>query len=61
LKPDELAKKLAINLKEKPRFFSELLNEYSRIDYRSFLLGWSELRTKYELQRDGQGRYLIKI
>ena len=60
MKPDELAEKLAISLKENPRFFSELLNEYSRIDYRSFLLGWSELRTKFELQRDAQGRYLLK-
>ena len=60
LKSEEFAEKLAATLKERARFFSEMLNEYSQVDYRSFLLGWSELRTRYELQRDEGGRYLIK-
>lgn len=60
MKPEELAEQLAIVLRQKPTFFAELLQEYGRSDYRAFLLGWSELRTKYHLDRDSEGRYLMK-
>ena len=57
---EQFVEKLAATLKERALFFSELLNEYSDVDYRSFLVGWGELRTRYELQRDHEGRYVIR-
>ena len=60
VKPAELAEEVALKLKEKPHFFSELLRNYSKMEYRAFLLGWSELRIKYRLDRDEEGRYLLK-
>ncbi len=61
LQANELTEKLAVLLREKPSFFAELLREYSeKVNYRTFLLGWSELRTKYHLDRDSEGRYFLK-
>ena len=61
LQANELTEKLATILRERPSFFAELLREYSKkVDYRTFLLGWSELRTRYQLDRDSEGRYLLK-
>lgn len=60
LKSEELAEKLATLLKERSYMFSELLREFHQVDYRTFLLGWSELRTQYQLDRDEEGRYLLK-
>jgi hypothetical protein len=59
LKPDELAEKLVKMLNERAYFFSELLREFCEVEYRTFLLAWSVLRTKYQLKRDKQGRYLM--
>ena len=60
LKPLELAEEIAAVLRERPYFYSELLRKYAQTDYRSFLLSWSELRTKYSLARDEESRYLLK-
>jgi hypothetical protein len=60
LKPEELAEKFASALREKAHLFSELLEANPDVPYRSFLQGWSELRTRYDLKRDAEGRYLLK-
>ncbi len=60
MKPEEFAEELAGLLKKKPFMFAQLLREFSQVDYRTFLQGWSELRTKYELSREPDGSYLIK-
>ena len=59
MKPEELAEQLAAVLNKRPYFYAELLREFSRVDYRTFLLGWSELRTRYPLLRDAEGHYLM--
>ena len=58
MKPEELAEKLAVILIDRKCFFSELLLEHRDVDYRTFLLGWSELRERYNLSRDEEGHYL---
>jgi len=60
VKPPELAEEIAAILRQRPYFYSELLRKYAQVDYRTFLLGWSELRTKYSLARDEEGRYLME-
>jgi hypothetical protein len=60
VKPIELSEKLVALLKEQPYFYSDLLRKFTEVDYRTFLLGWSELRTRHELDRDEEGRYLMK-
>ena len=59
MNPEALAEKLAEILKNRACFFSELLREFNTVDYRTFLLSWSALRTNYQLKRDEQGRYLL--
>ncbi len=60
MKPEELAEQLAAVLKKRPYFYAELLREFPGMDYRTFLLGWSELRTRYKLERDAEGHYLME-
>jgi len=60
LKPEEIAEKLAAILMERKCYFSELLLEHRNVDYRTFLLGWSQLRERYELFRNEEGRYSRK-
>jgi len=59
LEKDILSEDIADKLKIKSYFFSDLLREYSAVEYRTFLLAWSDLRNKYELKRDKEGRYLL--
>ena len=59
MRPDELAAELTRVLKDRPSMFAELLREYGHLHYRVFLRGWSELRTRQQLERDPEGRYLI--
>ncbi len=57
---EAFAEQLAEILKSRACFFSELLREFADVDYRTFLLSWSALRAKYQLERDERGRYLLK-
>ncbi len=59
MKPNELADQLEAYIKKRPCFYAELLREF-QVDYRTFLLGWSELRERGQLLRDADGRYLMK-
>ena len=60
MQAEQVALELAAALRERPWFFAELLRKYSRVDYRTFLLGWSELRTRHPLERDEEGRYRLR-
>ena len=57
MKPEELAETFAKTLRERPCLFSEMLEAFPDVAYRTFLLAWSALRTRYPLTRDDQGRY----
>ncbi len=55
----ELSHEMAEVLKKEPKYFADILRLYSDVEYRTVLLGWSELRSAVELKRDEEGRYLI--
>ena len=57
MKSEELADIFATKLRERPYLFSEIMEAFPDLEYRTFLLGWSELRTRYSLARDEEGRY----
>lgn len=56
---EELSKAFVEVLKEKPRFFADLIRDNLETDYRAVMLAWSDVRTNYEVERDEEGRYLI--
>lgn len=59
MKVKVLEEELAEKLKKESLFFGEMLKMYENVDYRTFLLAWSELRSNHQLARDEEGRYKL--
>lgn len=54
-----LAARIAAELTDRPRHFSEVVEAHAEIPWRDFLLAWGEVRAADILKRDDAGRYLI--
>ena len=55
-----LAQRIATELRERARHFSEVVEAHADVPWRDFLLAWGEIRSADVLQRDDAGRYLIR-
>jgi hypothetical protein len=54
-----LARRIADELRARPRHFSEVVEAHAAVPWREFLLAWGEIRSAEVLRRDDTGRYLI--
>jgi hypothetical protein len=56
-----LAQRIAAELAERPRHFSEVVEAHADVSWRDLLLAWGEVRRADVLERDEAGRYLVRI
>lgn len=52
-----LAERLLAELRERPRYFGELVEAHADIAWRDFLRAWGEVRAADVLGREEDGRY----
>ena len=55
-----LAEQLLRELRERPRYFGELVEAHADLPWRDFLRAWGEVRGADVLGRDDEGHYLIR-
>ena len=55
-----LARRIAAELAERPRHFSEVVEGHADVSWRELLLAWGEVRSADVLKRDEAGRYLVR-
>ena len=55
-----LARRIAAELTERPRHFSEVVEAHADVAWREFLLAWGEVRSADVLKRDDAGRYVAQ-
>jgi hypothetical protein len=54
-----MAEEIARALHAGPLFFMDLVRAHREAPYRTLLLAWGEVRDRYRLSRDDDGRYFL--
>lgn len=60
MKIEELSEEVEQYIIKEPRFFSDIIRNFSKEPYRGLLLAWSIIREKDILKRDDEGHYIIE-
>jgi hypothetical protein len=55
----QLVDQLRAELARHPRQFSELVDAYRHVSWRTFLKAWGALRAENVLKRDEDGNYIL--
>lgn len=54
-----LARTIMAAIRERPRQFSEIVDEHRDAPWPQFLKAWGEIRSTTALKRDEDGRYVV--
>jgi hypothetical protein len=57
----ELADRVMGYIRRGPFFFYDILQKFDKEGYRDLLIAWSTIRSREKFERDGEGRYILKV